>query len=246
MTVADLIEILDFNRSKTLAFVDGTIGYRLAQYAQDVLMDYAEVARVRGEIKGKGFKGAAGTSASYPASLTDVQGTLFFLAGGEWRQLALVLAITIFVGWLVVNIYPVGRSRVTSYLGGLQDQRPTLPISYEVLEQQAREKLSPEAYGYVAGGKDAPPDQEMRYIEEIRSRFYAGLADMPVPVSEENMRNYGVSSTPTLVLIDKRGLVRMYVSRIDHFVWIERGPAQPWLITPDHPDAFVRALSTRA
>jgi hypothetical protein len=38
----------------------------------------------------------------------------------------------------------------------------------------------------------------------------------------------------------------MYVSRIDHFVWIERGPAQPWLITPDHPDAFVRALSTRA
>jgi hypothetical protein len=43
----------------------------------------------------------------------------------------------------------------------------------------------------------------------------------------------------------RRGLVRMYVSRIDHFVWIERGPAQPWLITPDHPDAFVRALSTR-
>ena len=65
-------------------------------------------------------------------------------------------------------------------------------------------------YGYVAGGKDAPSEQEMRYIEEIRSRFYAGLADMPVPVSEENMRNYGVSSTPTLVLIDKRGLVRMY------------------------------------
>jgi hypothetical protein len=43
----------------------------------------------------------------------------------------------------------------------------------------------------------------------------------------------------------RRGLVRMYVSRIDHFVWIERGPAQPWLITPDHPDAFVRALSAR-
>lgn len=41
----------------------------------------------------------------------------------------------------------------------------------------------------------------------------------------------------------RRGLVRMYVSRVDHFVWIERGSAQPWLITPDHPDAFVRALS---
>lgn len=38
------------------------------------------------------------------------------------------------------------------YLYGLQGQRPSLPISYEALEQQAREKLSPEAFGYVAGG----------------------------------------------------------------------------------------------
>ncbi len=33
--------------------------------AQDLLIDYAELARVRGEIKGKGFKGAVGTAASY-------------------------------------------------------------------------------------------------------------------------------------------------------------------------------------
>jgi adenylosuccinate lyase len=42
-----------------------TIGYRLAQYAQDLLTDYEELARVRAGIKGKGFKGAVGTSASY-------------------------------------------------------------------------------------------------------------------------------------------------------------------------------------
>jgi len=42
-----------------------TIGYRLAQYAQDLLMDYAELTRVRSGIRGKGFKGAVGTSASY-------------------------------------------------------------------------------------------------------------------------------------------------------------------------------------
>ncbi len=42
-----------------------TIGYRLAQYAQDLLIDHAELARVRHEIKGKGLKGAVGTSASY-------------------------------------------------------------------------------------------------------------------------------------------------------------------------------------
>jgi adenylosuccinate lyase len=42
-----------------------TIGYRLAQYAQDLLIDQAELTRVRSQIRGKGFKGAVGTSASY-------------------------------------------------------------------------------------------------------------------------------------------------------------------------------------
>src|SRR3974377_1139153 len=42
-----------------------TVGYRLAQTGQDLLVDYAELTRVRKEIKGKGFKGAVGTAASY-------------------------------------------------------------------------------------------------------------------------------------------------------------------------------------
>ncbi len=42
-----------------------TVGYRLAQVAQDLLIDYAELKRVREELKGKGFKGAVGTAASY-------------------------------------------------------------------------------------------------------------------------------------------------------------------------------------
>jgi adenylosuccinate lyase len=42
-----------------------TVGYRLAQYGQDLLIDYSEIGRVRNQIKGKGIKGAVGTSASY-------------------------------------------------------------------------------------------------------------------------------------------------------------------------------------
>jgi hypothetical protein len=44
----------------------------------------------------------------------------------------------------------------------------------------------------------------------------------------------------------RRGLVRLYVSRTDTFVWIERRGEQPWLITPERPADFVRALSARA
>jgi adenylosuccinate lyase len=42
-----------------------TIGYRLAQYGQDLLVDLGELRRVREGIRGKGLKGAVGTSASY-------------------------------------------------------------------------------------------------------------------------------------------------------------------------------------
>ena len=42
-----------------------TLGYRLANFAQDLLADYDSLLRVRGELKGKGFKGAVGNAASY-------------------------------------------------------------------------------------------------------------------------------------------------------------------------------------
>jgi adenylosuccinate lyase len=42
-----------------------TVGYRLAQYGQDLLADQEELRRVRDAIRGKGLKGAVGTSASY-------------------------------------------------------------------------------------------------------------------------------------------------------------------------------------
>jgi len=42
-----------------------TIGYRLAQYGLDLLIDLEQIRHVRRSIKGKGFRGATGTSASY-------------------------------------------------------------------------------------------------------------------------------------------------------------------------------------
>jgi hypothetical protein len=40
----------------------------------------------------------------------------------------------------------------------------------------------------------------------------------------------------------RRGVVQMYVSRTDRFVWIDCKHGRPWLITPEHPDDFVRVL----
>jgi len=50
-----------------------TVGYRLAQCGQDLLIDLRELQRVRNGLKGKGIKGATGTSASYAQLLSSVE-----------------------------------------------------------------------------------------------------------------------------------------------------------------------------
>jgi thiol-disulfide isomerase/thioredoxin len=65
-------------------------------------------------------------------------------------------------------------------------------------------------YGYTAQIEHASPSDELRYIDAVRHRFYAGLLDMPVPISKYNFDVYGASTTPTLVLLDRTGKVAWY------------------------------------
>jgi len=48
-----------------------TVGYRLAQYLQDLHIDLGQLTAARDGIRGKGFKGAVGTSASYGELVAD-------------------------------------------------------------------------------------------------------------------------------------------------------------------------------
>ncbi len=48
-------------------------------------------------------------------------GLLFFLAGGELRQIVLFLIVALAVGWLVVQFSATGRARLASYMAGLRD-----------------------------------------------------------------------------------------------------------------------------
>jgi len=65
-------------------------------------------------------------------------------------------------------------------------------------------------YVYTAQVENAAPSDELAYIDAVRHRFYAGLLDMPVPISTYNFDTYGASTTPTLVLLDRTGKVAMY------------------------------------
>ncbi len=65
-------------------------------------------------------------------------------------------------------------------------------------------------YGYVQAGTEAPPDEETRYIDQVRAQVFGVIADDPVPLDAANHLRYGVSSTPTIVLVDRAGIIRLY------------------------------------
>ncbi len=94
------------------------------------------------------------------------------------------------------------------------DCKAQAPILAELAAKYAPRGLQfvgpTQRYGYVAGGEDATPAQEKPYIQSVYEKFYAAIPGMTVPLSEENFRLYGSSTTPTLVLVDKQGIVRLY------------------------------------
>ena len=95
---------------------------------------------------------------------------------------------------------------------------PDCKQEYAILTQIEREYASKhlvivaptQRYGYTARGEEAGPAEELKYIDEVRHKFYPDLLNISAPISEENFKQYGASTTPTLVLIDRQGIVRLY------------------------------------
>jgi thiol-disulfide isomerase/thioredoxin len=88
------------------------------------------------------------------------------------------------------------------------------PVIAELNSEFATRGLKVEAptqlYGYAAYGEDATPKDELAYIGRVWQHYYPGLQEVPVPVSKTNFDNYGASTTPTLVLLDRSGRVALY------------------------------------
>jgi len=66
-------------------------------------------------------------------------------------------------------------------------------------------------YGYtLRRGIAAGPEEERQHIADVQAEFYPFLSKVSVPMSEANFLDYGVSTTPTLALVDRVGIVRLY------------------------------------
>lgn len=97
------------------------------------------------------------------------------------------------------------------WCGDCKAQGPTIARLKARYEPRGLQVVAPtRRYGYVGKTENVPPDKEDIEIERVWKESYAGLAGVPHPESDAMMLRYGVSATPTLVLIDKQGTVRLY------------------------------------
>lgn len=97
------------------------------------------------------------------------------------------------------------------WCGDCKQQAPILARLMKEYHGQGLRLVAPtKHYGYVAGGEEAPPAAETRYIGEVFQKYYAGLSALASPITDEGFARWGASTTPTLVLVDRQGIVRLY------------------------------------
>ena len=94
------------------------------------------------------------------------------------------------------------------------DCKAQAPILGRVLEKYRGKGLAMVAptrfFGTGAENKPATPAEEKAQIEKVWKESYGMLDGVSAPIDTETMVRWGVSSNPTLALVDRKGLVRLY------------------------------------
>lgn len=79
------------------------------------------------------------------------------------------------------------------------------------LEPKGLVLLAPtKRYGYTAQEEQAAPATETAFIQQVYDKLYASIPGIRVPLDAGNFERFGASTIPTLVVVDRRGIVRLY------------------------------------
>ena len=65
-------------------------------------------------------------------------------------------------------------------------------------------------YGYTSEKESVTPQEEKGVIDEVYQRFYSIIPKAIVPVEAANFERFGASTTPTIVVADRGGIVKLY------------------------------------
>ncbi len=148
-----------------------TLGYRLAQYAQDLLMDWQSLSGLRTNLRGKGFKGAVGTGASY-AELFGVERL------DEFEQrLSQKLDLAFFP--VSTQVYPRKQDyQVIAALAGCAGSLYKFAFDLRILQNPLLGELS-EPFEKKQVGSSAMPFKRNPILAEKIDSLARALAQMP-------------------------------------------------------------------
>ena len=148
-----------------------TLGYRMAGYAQDLWEDYQVIAQQRARLRGKGFKGAVGTSASYAELVGADQ-----LAHFEQR-LSEVLRLPFFP--ITTQVYPRQQDyRVLCALAGVGGSLYKFAFDLRLLQSPVLGELR-EPFGANQVGSSAMPFKRNPISAEKINSLGRYLAQLP-------------------------------------------------------------------
>jgi adenylosuccinate lyase len=192
-----------------------TIGYRLAGYAQDLLEDHRALTRLREELRGKGFKGAVGTSASYAMLLPD-----------DVSPAAFERAVMDDLGlrtWLVANqTYPRRQDwAVLSALAGVGSAAYRFALDLRLLQNPTIGEWS-EPFGSRQVGSSAMPfkrnpiraekiDSLARYLAQLPRVAWDNAAHSALERTLDDSANRRVILPDAFLAADEvlRGMIRL-------------------------------------
>jgi len=92
--------------------------YSKREYLSDINFGLIPLAAILGIVGGLIF---SQPDLSAAATIIILGGIMFYLAGGDLRQISILLVMTVLFGILVVKVNPTGSVRVDSFLAGLED-----------------------------------------------------------------------------------------------------------------------------
>jgi adenylosuccinate lyase len=148
-----------------------TLGYRLSLYGQDLLEDYQALKQQRSAIRGKGFKGAVGTSAAY-AELLGVDKLEAFE-----QKLSEKLGLPFYP--VAAQVYPRKQDyAVISTLAGLGASLHKFAFDLRLLQSPPLGELS-EPFGEKQVGSSAMPFKRNPIRAEKINSLARYLATMP-------------------------------------------------------------------
>ena len=148
-----------------------TLGYRLASYAQDLLMDWQSLQTTKKDLRGKGFKGAVGTGSSY-AELMGADNLVEFE-----NRLSQRLELPFFP--VTTQVYPRKQDYwIVSHLAGLGASLHKFAFDLRLLQSSPIGELN-EPFGKQQVGSSAMPFKRNPINAEKIDSLARLLAQMP-------------------------------------------------------------------